>query len=73
MVDVAPPHINDERVDETGQRKKSTSDMLAPYMRRSPKDAEVLPILSLQGLSTGDLKDALSNLLGDDAVGLSAR
>ncbi len=41
-------------------------------MRRSPKLAEVLPILYLRGpLSTGDFKDALGALLGDDASGLS--
>jgi transposase-like protein len=40
-------------------------------MRRSPKVAEVLPILYLRGLSTGDFKEALSALLGKDASGLS--
>lgn len=34
--------------------------------------AEVLPILYLQGLSTGDFREALPVLLGDDAAGLSA-
>ena len=41
-------------------------------MRRSPKVAEVLPILYLRGLSTGDFREALSVLLGDEAAGLSA-
>ena len=44
---------------------------LPPYMRRSPKVAEVLPILYLRGLSTGDFKEGLATLLGDDASGLS--
>ena len=39
-------------------------------MRRSPKVAEVLPILYLRGLSTGDFKPALEGLLGEDAAGL---
>jgi putative transposase len=43
-----------------------------PYMRRSPKVAEVLPVLYLRGLSTGDFREALAALLGDDAAGLSA-
>ena len=41
-------------------------------MRRSPKVAEVLPILYLRGLSTGDFKPALEGLLGEDAAGLSS-
>ena len=41
-------------------------------MRRSPKVAEVLPILYLRGLSTGDFREALPVLLGEDATGLSA-
>jgi transposase-like protein len=41
-------------------------------MRRSPKVAEVLPILYLRGLSTGDFRPALEGLLGEDAAGLSA-
>jgi transposase-like protein len=40
-------------------------------MRRSPKVAEVLPILYLRGLSTGDFKEGLAALLGDEASGLS--
>jgi putative transposase len=31
-------------------------------MRRSPKVAEVLPILYLRGLSTGDFREALEAL-----------
>jgi hypothetical protein len=33
--------------------------------------AEVLPILYLRGLSTGDFRPALKALLGEDAAGLS--
>lgn len=33
-------------------------------MRRSPKVAEVLPVLYLRGLSTGDFREALAALPG---------
>src|SRR5512139_3426382 len=56
----------------TGARRRFTSRILPPYMRRSPKVAEVLPVLYLRGLSTGDFSEALPVLLGDDAAGLSA-
>ena len=50
---VRAPRVNDRRVDAEGQRQRFTSQILPSYMRRAPKVAEVLPILSLRGLSTG--------------------
>jgi transposase-like protein len=69
---VEAPRVNDKRVDEQGQRQRFRSSILPPYMRRSPKVAEVLPVLYLRGLSTGDFKPALAELLGDEAAGLSS-
>ncbi len=71
-IEVRAPRVNDQRVDERGGRQRFTSEILPPYMRRSPKVAEVLPILYLRGLSTGDFRPALEGLLGKDAAGLSA-
>jgi hypothetical protein len=45
--------VNDRRIDADGQRCKFTSGILPPYMRRSPKVAEVLPVLYL--LTRSDL------------------
>ncbi len=69
-VEVQAPRVNDQRVVED-KRQKFTSAILPPYMRRSPKVAEVLPVLYLRGLSTGDFRPALESLLGEDAAGLS--
>ena len=68
---VSAPRVNDRRVDAQGQRQRFSSRILPPYMRRSPKVAEVLPVLYLRGLSTGDFQEALPILLGEDAAGLS--
>lgn len=68
---VKAPRVNDKRVSADGQRQKFTSRILPPYMRRSPKVSEVLPVLYLRGLSTGDFREALPVLLGEDAAGLS--
>ena len=65
-VEVRAPRIDDRR-----DGKKFTSLILPPYMRRSPKVTEVLPILYLRGLSTGDFAPALEGFFGSDA-GLSA-
>jgi hypothetical protein len=69
-MDIEAPRINDERVID-GERQRFTSKILPPYLRRSPKVTEVLPLLYLHGLSTGDFREALPTLLGDDAAGLS--
>ena len=70
---VEAPRVRDRRVDENGNRQRFTSAILPPYMRRSPKVAEVLPVLYLRGLSTGDFQPALTSLLGGEAsAGLSS-
>ena len=70
---VQAPRVRDRRVDANGTRQRFTSAILPPYMRRSPKVAEVLPILYLRGLSTGDFQPALTSLLGEEAsAGLSS-
>ena len=68
---VRAPRVNDRRMDANGQRQRFTSEILPSYMRRAPKVTEVLPILYLRGLSTGDFQAALPVLLGEDAAGLS--
>ena len=71
-VPIKAPRVNDKRVDEeTGERQRFSSRILPAYARRSPKVGEVIPILYLRGLSTGDFKPALEQLLGEDAAGLS--
>lgn len=71
-MEVTAPRVRDERVDDQGGRCRFTSEILPPYMRRSPKVAEVLPVLYLRGLSTGDFREALPALLGKEATaGLS--
>jgi transposase-like protein len=70
-IEVRAPRVEDRRDAEDGSRHRFRSQILPPYMRRSPKVAEVLPILYLRGLSTGDFKEGLTALLGDEASGLS--
>ena len=59
------------RVDDRRPGERYISSLLPPYMRRSPKVSEVLPVLYLRGLSTGDFLPALSSFFGSEA-GLSA-
>jgi transposase-like protein len=71
-VEVVAPRVNDKRVDEaTGERRGFSSVILPPWCRKSPKVAEVLPLLYLHGLSSQDFAPALEQFLGSSA-GLSA-
>ncbi len=70
-IEVRAPRVDDRREAEDGSRRRFRSEILPPYMRRSPKVDEVLPILYLRSLSTGDSREGLAALLGDDASGLS--
>ena len=60
------------RVDDRRPEQRFTSRILPPYMRRSPRLNEALPVLYLRGLSTGDFEEAIPVLLGADAAGFSA-
>ncbi|MBA3425591.1 MAG: IS256 family transposase [Rubrobacter sp.] len=71
-VEVHAPRVNDGRMDDNGERRRFRSVILPPYMRRSPKVAEVLPLLYLHGLSSGDFAPALEEFFGSEA-GLSAK
>ena len=72
QVEVVRPRVDDRRVDATtGARMQFRSMLLPRWCRRSPKVAEVLPLLYLHGLSGGDFVSALEAFFGT-AAGLSA-
>ena len=56
---------------DTGERARFSSAILPPWCRKTPKITEVLPLLYLHGLSSGDFVPALGEFLGSTA-GLSA-
>ena len=67
------PRVNDRRVDaRTGESHRFRSRILPAYARRSSTVTDLLPILYLHALSTGDFGPALRELLGNERAGLSA-
>ncbi|MBN6050729.1 IS256 family transposase [Nonomuraea sp. RK-328] len=71
-IEVKAPRVNDKRIDETtGERKRFSSAILPAWCRKSPSIGEVLPLLYLHGLSSGDFVPALGQFLGSSS-GLSA-
>jgi transposase-like protein len=70
-VEVTVPRVNDRRADPvTGERQRFCSAILPPWARKTPKITELLPLLYLHGLSSGDFVPALGQFLGS-AAGLS--
>jgi len=57
--------------DRSGSGIKFNSQLVPPYVRKTPRVSAALPWLYLKGISTGDMSDALQALLGDEAKGLS--
>ena len=57
--------------DRSGSGVKFNSNIVPPYVRKSPRVSAALPWLYLRGVSTGDMGEALSVLLGEEAKGLS--
>ena len=71
-IEVRAPRVDDRRVDEaTGDKKRFRSSILPPWARKSPKVADVLPLMYLHGMSSGDFVPALEEFFGS-AAGLSA-
>lgn len=58
--------------DRSGSGVKFNSTIVPPYVRKSPRVRAALPWLCLKSISTGDIGEALSVLLGNDPKGLSA-
>src|SRR6202050_1166159 len=70
-VQVTAPRVNDKRTDPgTGERQRFCSAILPAWARKTPRVTEVLPLLYLHGLSSGDFVPALGQFLGSSA-GLS--
>jgi hypothetical protein len=64
-VEVTAPRVNDRRIDpDTGARARFASAILPAWCRKTPKITEVLPLLYLHGLSSGDFVPALGQFLG---------
>jgi hypothetical protein len=71
-VEVRAPRVSECRLDQNGNRRRFKSVILPSYMRRSPKVSELLPLLYLHGLSSGDFVPALEEFFGSGA-GLSQK
>lgn len=58
--------------DRSGSGIKYTSNLVPRYLRRTKNIEELLPVLYLKGISTGDFEEALTSIVGANAVGFSS-
>jgi len=70
QLEVKTPRIDDRVLERHGERRFKSS-IIPPYLRRAANINELLPVLYLKGISTGDFTEALSAILGKDVIGLS--
>ena len=67
-IKVKAPRVHDRRLEQ-----KFTSRIWPSYMRKTPRLEEAVPVLYLRGPSSGDSREALAALLGEEAAaGFSA-
>jgi putative transposase len=69
---VRQPRVDDRKLRERQPKESFTSNILPRYMRRIPSIDNLIPVLYLKGISTGDFPQALASILGESAKGLSA-
>ncbi len=70
QLDIRTPRIDDRILEKHGEMRFKSS-LIPPYLRRTRNVNELLPVLYLKGISTGDFTEALQALLGKEVIGLS--
>ena len=68
-VELSVPRARDNQRD--GRGIKFTSELLPPWAKRTVTVETAIPVLYLLGVSTGDMDQALSALMGESAAGIS--
>ena len=70
-LEIRQPRARDNDPDKEGRARFSPC-LVPQYMRKSPSIEEMIPVLYLLGVSTGDFAEALQALVGEPAKGFSA-
>lgn len=71
QLEVRTPRVDDRVLDRKNERRFA-SNLVPRYLRRTKNIDELIPVLYLKGISTGDFTQALEKLLGKDVIGFSA-
>lgn len=69
-LEIQQPRVRDNDPDKE-KRARFTPSIIPQYMRKSPTIEELIPVLYLLGVSTGDFTEAIEALIGQEANGFS--
>ena len=70
-LEIQQPRVRDNDPNKS-KRVRFTPGIIPQYMKKSPSMEELIPVLYLLGVSTGDFSEALEALLGSRPEGFSA-
>jgi len=71
-IEISVPRVDDRALIVQNEPRYS-SGIVPKYLRKSNNIDELLPVLYLKGISSGDFQEALEKILGPNAKGLSAQ
>ena len=67
---VQTPRVDDRILDELNEPRFKSS-FIPPYLRRTKNMDELIPLLYLKGISTGDFTEVLEKMVGKEVIGFS--
>lgn len=70
QLDVSVPRVDDRVLAQKGEERFQSS-LVPPYLRRTKNIEELVPLLYLKGISTGDFTEVIEKLTGRSVVGFS--
>lgn len=71
-IKIKKPRVDDRGLSQLKGAERFTSQLLPRFLRRVPSIDNLLPVLYLKGISTGDFQTTLSAILGENAKNISA-
>ena len=72
QIKIKRPRVDDRRLRDSTDIPGFSSEILPRFLRRVPSIDNLLPVLYLKGISTGDFPTALGAILGSNAKNISA-
>lgn len=70
QLEISVPRVDDRALNEW-EEPRFQSSLVPPYLRRTKNIDELIPLLYLKGISTGDFTEVLEKMVGKEVIGFS--